>query len=200
MAEEIKETGNHVCICTIPPMDLEKWNCHRLEKKKTKNLLHKQNYPIMQKKLEDTIIDINKLIVEININSNMITPFICDTIMFQSGSRLKRKYKKFPDGLHPGTKAYQEWGSILAYRIDINFSRSVGVAGACRPRSPPKTPDPRPVEDRSPDRKRKRLWKTYWVLHRKGLIIHQIPIIEPAKGPPTMRLGRRRASSLAGCA
>ena len=32
LAEEIKETGSHFCICTIPLMELEKWNCHWLEK------------------------------------------------------------------------------------------------------------------------------------------------------------------------
>ena len=120
-------------------MDLEKWNQHRLDKKKTKKLVHKQNYPKMQKTLEDVIIEINKLIVEININNNMITPFICDTIMFKTGSSLKRKYQKFPDGLHPGTQAHQEWGKILANRIDTNFSRSVGEDGACKPDFPPKT-------------------------------------------------------------
>ena len=46
----------------------------------------------MQKTLEDVIIEINKLIVEINISNNMITPFICDTFMFKTGSSLKRQY------------------------------------------------------------------------------------------------------------
>ena len=53
---------------------------------------------------------------------------------------------------------------------------------------------------RSPNRKRKRPWKTYWVLHRKGLSYTKFQITEPAKGTPTERLGRRRASSTAGCA
>ena len=170
LAQETKEIGSQVCICTVPPMDLEKWNQHRLDKKKTKKLVHKQNYPKMQNTLEDVIIEINKLIVEININNNMITPFICDTIMFKTGSSLKRKYQKFPDGLHPGTQAYQEWGKILANRIDTNFSRSVGEDGACKPDFPPKTPTPRPVEEHSssPDGKRKRHWKTYWMLQNLG--------------------------------
>ena len=36
LADEIKETGCRVCICTVPPMDLERWNLHRLEKKENK--------------------------------------------------------------------------------------------------------------------------------------------------------------------
>ena len=55
--------------------------------------------------------------MKINITSNMMTPFICDTIMFKTGSSLKRKYQKFPDGLQPGSGVYQEWGNILANRI-----------------------------------------------------------------------------------
>ena len=98
----------------------------------------------MQKTLEDVIIEINKSIVEININNNMITPFICDTIMFKTGSSLKRKYQKFPDGLHPGTQAYQEWGKILANGIDTNFSRSVGEDGACKLDFPHQNPNPSP--------------------------------------------------------
>ena len=47
LADVIKDTGSRVCICTLPPMDLEKWNLHRQEKKRTKNLLHKRYYPIM---------------------------------------------------------------------------------------------------------------------------------------------------------
>ena len=144
LAQEVKEIGSQVCICTVPPMDLEKWNQHRLVKKKTKKLVHKQNYPKMQKTLEDVIIEINKLIVEININNNMITPFICDTFMFKTGSSLKRQYQNFPDGLHPGTQAYPEWGKILANRIDTNFSRSVSEDGACNPDFPPKNPNPSP--------------------------------------------------------
>ena len=141
-----------------------------LIRKKTKKLVHKQNHPKMQKTLEDVIIEINKSIVEINITNNMIMPFICDTIMFKTGSSLKRKYQKFPDGLHPGTQVYQEWGKILANGIDTNFSRSVGEDGACKLDFPTKTPTPCPVEEHSssPDGKRKRHWKTYWVLQNLG--------------------------------
>ena len=66
--------------------------------------------------------------------------------------------------------AYQEWGKILANRIDTNFSRSVGEDGACKPDFPQKNQTPRPVEEHSsfPDGKRKRHWKTYWVLQNLG--------------------------------
>ena len=42
--------------------------------------------------------------------------------------------------------------------------------GACKPDFPPKTPTPRPVEEHSssPDGKRKRHWKTYWMLQNLG--------------------------------
>ena len=62
----------------------------------------------------------------------------------------KENTKIFPDGLHPGTKAYQEWGSILANKIDINISRSISVAGACRPCSPHKTSTPQPQSSGGP--------------------------------------------------
>ena len=64
---------------------------------------------------------------------------------FNPTSQSHHPNKQITDGLHPGAKAYQEWGTILANRIDVNFSRSTGVAGVCRPGSPHETPAPPPV-------------------------------------------------------
>ena len=76
----VKKAANRVCVCTIAPMDIEKWNKHRLYKKKTKHLKHQANYKEMQNTLEEAIIQINKFIVEIDMTDHMITPFIADTV------------------------------------------------------------------------------------------------------------------------
>ena len=82
----------------------------------------------------------------------MITPLICVTICLKRYLVLKENTNKIPGEVHPGTKVYQEWGNILANRINTSFSRSAGVAGASRPSSPHKALDPCPVDDCSTDR------------------------------------------------
>ena len=78
----------------------------------------------MQRKLEDIIIDIYKFIVENNINSNMITPFICDTIMFKSrtgpeitdSASEKQKYYESEEGhgLYNGKRLIDWYDTITS--------------------------------------------------------------------------------------
>ena len=123
LTECIKKDGCKVCICTVPPMHLEKWNHHRLILRNTSRLIHKEKYSRMQNDLEKSIIRINKYIIELNISNQMITPFISDTILKKTKKGLKRLYSKFPDGLHPGDDTYAKWGELISARIDLNFSK-----------------------------------------------------------------------------
>ena len=43
----------------------------------------------MQKSVEEAIIQINKLIIEINLTNKMITPFIADTVMTKKGQEIR---------------------------------------------------------------------------------------------------------------
>ena len=158
----VKKAASRVCLCKIAPMDIEKWNKHRLYKKKRTHLKHQANYKEMQNTLDEAIIQINKFIVEINITNHMITPFIADTVFTKKkGSRNKKFYSKLPDGLHPGEDLCTKWGEQIAQRIDANLSVSMSAATAPLPltcRIKKETPE----DDHSPSRPRKREWKTYW--------------------------------------
>ena len=75
-----KSLGGIPCLCTVASMDLKVWNNHRLAENKTTHLRFKEQYQEMQKKLENSIIQINKIIIETNITNEMHTPLISDTI------------------------------------------------------------------------------------------------------------------------
>ena len=155
LTETVKKLNCKVCVCTVAPMDMGKWNEHRLKAKKTLLLSHQQEYPVMQNSLENAIITVNKYIIELNINNNMVTPFVADTVLTKKGSRNKKHYEKLPDGLHADDDLKEQWGKIIQARIDQNFSMSMGAR--CMRDNPSK---PRAEDHRSPQRKRG--WKTYW--------------------------------------
>ena len=154
LTETVKKLNCKVCVCTVAPMDIGKWNEHRLKANKTLSLSHQQEYPVMQKSLENAIITIDKYIIEININNIMVTPFVADTVLTKKGSRNKKHYEKLPDGLHADDDLKEQWGKIIQARIDQNFSMSMGAQ--CMRDNPSK---PRAEDHRSPQRKRG--WKTY---------------------------------------
>ena len=154
LTETVKKLNCKVCVSTVAPMDMGKWNEHRLKARKTLSLSHQQEYPVMQKSLENAIITINNYIIEININNNMVTPFVADTVLTKKGSRNKKHYENLPDGLHADDDLKEQWGKIIQARIDQNFSMSMGAQ--CMRDNPSK---PRAEDHQSPQRKRG--WKTY---------------------------------------
>ena len=158
LTETIKSLKCKVCVCTVAPMDIEKWNRHRLNSKKTSSLNYLQEYSTMQKSLEKAIIQINKFIIEINLTNKMIIPFIADTVMTKKGSRNKKFYEKLPDGLHAGDELKKQWGELIAKRIDQNFSMSNGVECVQQQNYTPPAED-HPTWDCSPNKKRG--WRTY---------------------------------------
>ena len=82
--------------------------------------------------------------------------------MTKKGSRVKKHYEKFPDGLHPGDELIKTWGEQIATRIDANFSISGGAAAAVPTPSQKDDKKDTPEGDHSPTRSPKRNWKTYW--------------------------------------
>ena len=162
LTSAVKDKGCRVCVCTIAPLDIEKWNRHRLTIRKTTHLEHQAQYKEWQKTIERAIIQIDKFIIEINIANHMITPFVGDTAMTKKGSRVKKHYEKFPDGLHPGDELIKIWGEQIATRIDANFSISGGAAAAVPTPSQKDDKKDTPDGDHSPTRSPKRNWKTYW--------------------------------------
>ena len=160
LSETIKRYGCKVCICTLPPMSLSKWNFHRLFLRKTSRLLHKDNYITMQRNLEKSVIDINKHIIELNISNQMVTPFISDTILKKTKKGLKRQYSKFPDGLHPGVETYAKWGELISARIDLNFAKHM-EGGAQMHIARAKYPSSSATQALGSPPHKKRSWKTY---------------------------------------
>ena len=133
----VKDKGCRVCVCTIAPLDIEKWNRHRLTIRKTTHLEHQAQYKEWQKTIERAIIQIDKFNIEINIANHMITPFVGDTVMTKKGSRVKKHYEKFPDGLHPGDELIKIWGGTNCYP---NWRKFLYIRGRrrCSPDTLPK--------------------------------------------------------------
>ena len=130
------KAASHICVCTIAPIDIKKWNKHRLYKKKTIHLKQQGNYKEIQNTFEEAIIQINKFILEMNITNHMITPFIADTVFTEKkGSQNKKLYSKLLDGLHTGEDLCTKWGELIARRIDANFSVSMSAATALLPQT-----------------------------------------------------------------
>ena len=124
LTSQVKSLGCKPCVCTIAPMDIKKWNLHRLGCNRTSHLKFQDKYSDMQTTIEGALIKINKFIVELNMENNMVTPFTADAVMQKKGSRVKKYYEKLPDGLHPGEELKKKWGKMIADRIDTNFSKS----------------------------------------------------------------------------
>ena len=121
-AQQIKNAGAVPCFCTIPPCSISKWNNKRLSKHRTTHLLHHRQYKDMQGLLQHAITDINKHIVETNIQNDMFTPKIADTIIRKKSSKRSYRtyYTKLRDGVHATTDTDREWGDIFKQAMQIN--------------------------------------------------------------------------------
>ena len=84
----------------------------------------------------------------------MLTPFVADTIMKKKKFNIKKLYRKFPDGLHPGEPLCKDWGDKISYKIDKNFARSMEMLADAHQKK-------RKGEENDSEPSGKRKWKSY---------------------------------------
>ena len=112
-----------VIFIPITTMNIEKWNTHRLYVKKTKMLLMKSEYPIMQSALNVTIHDINKHMTELNNSQNLATPFIQSYVHKSTGNKIRYAFAKLEDGVHPSQNLIKSWIIKIAKTMSENESK-----------------------------------------------------------------------------
>ena len=93
--------GGVPIFCTIMPMSIKTWNMNRLTCRKTKYLLHENEYDIMQTNLENFIQIVNDRIIKKNISNGVSTPLVHRTLTRNRKGRQYTLYKNLTDGCHP---------------------------------------------------------------------------------------------------
>lgn len=121
-ADTVIEYGATPCFTTIVPCSLRVWNENRLHQGKTSFLLHHRQYEDMQANLISTITSINRHIIKINTDNNMITPFIAETIVSNTGPTKPPRvhYNRLQDGTHPTIKLRSKWCNLLCKSVISN--------------------------------------------------------------------------------
>ena len=112
----IKSLGAKPCFATIAPMSISSWNNHCLDHHKTAHLIHHQQYEDMQDLLIQATIDINHHIIELNINNNMFTPKLGETIVHKQNSHKQHRirYGRLDkDGVHLTEQTNYMWANIF---------------------------------------------------------------------------------------
>ena len=92
-------------FCTIYTMNIKAWNLHRLKQRKTKFLMHKDEYELMQENLNKAIDIINDLLVKTNIKNQVATPLTHMAITKNRRGKRYTLYNELVDGCHPGDEA-----------------------------------------------------------------------------------------------
>ena len=121
---EISNTNATPIICTIPPAVIHKWNETRLTQNKTCTLKYADKYSQMQRKLTDTLIEINRHIININTTNNVHTPKLADTILRKKGRGKGYRLfdKKLGDGVHADEDTRKIWAKQILEAILQNRS------------------------------------------------------------------------------
>ena len=128
VSESVTKANAIPCFSTIPPMSLETWNTIRLNQQKTSFLIHHRQYESMQENLINTIIDINRFIIHLNIANQMTTPYLASTILSNvPGRKMRVHYSRFSDGVHPTQELNKKWAKKLNNAIRDNRGRAQQV-------------------------------------------------------------------------
>jgi hypothetical protein len=117
----LKQLNCKVIFATVTTMNFEKWNRHRLmiRNKGTTYLNFESEYDAMQKRLNSMLTKLNQFITELNVKNSVFTPQRC------SGGKLRYKYTKLVDSIHPSSDLVQKWQSHLLKVIQDNESKLI---------------------------------------------------------------------------
>ena len=137
---KLKQKGVIPVFATIATMDIERWNIHRYNKFKTDYLLHKSEYPRMQRELNSIIIDANEMIRNINKRNRVETLDLARHVLTpREGCKPGEiKYKirtgtdKLHDGCHPTPEVTAQWifhmsATKTVNRLQLSSPESVQI-------------------------------------------------------------------------
>lgn len=102
LIDNIRRTNSVPILCTVYPMELATWNATRLNQGKTSHLNFQDQYQRMQSELDDTIVQINEHICQINSKHNFATPKIHSCMSRNRRGKKYNLYQLLRDGCHPG--------------------------------------------------------------------------------------------------
>ena len=95
-------------------------NGHRLQIGRTKILKYKDDYEKQQVLLNETIYVINFFIIEQNVQSGIVTPFLHTYVHKKKGSKIRYFYSKLVDGVHPSDQLALLWKQQLERAMQAN--------------------------------------------------------------------------------
>ena len=91
----------------------------------------------MQENLIQTIAEINRFIIHLNIENEMTTPYLASTILSNvSGRKMRVHYSRFSDGVHPKKELNEKWAKKLNNAIRDNRGRPQQVIRPIQSLSP----------------------------------------------------------------
>ena len=110
VSEGLNNIGYKVVFCTICTMNIEKWNHSRLNQGKTSFLKYEDKYVVMQEQLNCLLCRLNQFITELNVSNGLCTPFLHSYVHQKcAGSKIRYKYSKLVDGVHPSPELNNQW-------------------------------------------------------------------------------------------
>lgn len=124
----LKQLNCKVIFATVTTMNFEKWNRHRLmiRNKGTTYLKFESEYDAMQNRLNSMLTKLNQFITELNVKNGIFTPFLHRYVHQRcSGGKLRYKYTKLVEGVHPSSDLVQKWQSHLLKAIQDNESKLI---------------------------------------------------------------------------
>ena len=99
-----------VIVCHLVGLDILRYNIE----KQGRNPLLLTNYRKLQTIIDDSIPIINRAIDSMNMSSNVIGPWIEDTVHANINGKRVHKYLRLHDGLHPSLSTKKIWAKKLA--------------------------------------------------------------------------------------
>ena len=106
-----------VIVCHLVGVDILMYN---IEKKGSNTLLI-ADYPGMQKIIDEAMPLINRAIDSMNMSSNLVGPWIEDTIHSNINRKRVHKYLRLYDGLHPSPPTKKLWAKKLTKAFETNL-------------------------------------------------------------------------------
>lgn len=121
LAKYIRNQYGSPIFVPIYPMELSKWNYHRLNSNKTKFLLHTEKYTEMQKDLEIEVNFFNKQIVALKNENGVRTPMVNKDFFHSRGKgRTTPRYGELPDGCHASSSLNGKFKKSIMNAINKN--------------------------------------------------------------------------------
>lgn len=128
MCDLIDHISSHVlflgakpCFASIPPASLFTYNYTSMKNRRTKYLLHSQEYEDMQYMLTNAIMMVNKHISKVNGQNYMATPDLAGSMVeLRKKSAPRIHFNRLWDGVHPTDVTRTKWARKLNHAMHMN--------------------------------------------------------------------------------